>query len=73
MAWVDSLWAKNPIFQNLYSAKPNHIVKFALDRVRERQGALDKSDVTERRDLNSRDFLSRFLAALDKDKTIPPS
>ncbi|KAF6218600.1 hypothetical protein HO133_005951 [Letharia lupina] len=69
--WVDRLWAKNPIFQRLKAVRMNPIAGFGLARIAERKSAPDTSDNKES-STNSRDFLSRFLEAQAKDKTIPP-
>ncbi|KAL8722880.1 MAG: hypothetical protein Q9225_000713 [Loekoesia sp. 1 TL-2023] len=67
--WVDYLWTKNPIRQRLISVRPNPIVSFGIKRAEERKQNVgdDVSSPT-----NSRDFLSRFLEVLAKDKSIPP-
>lgn len=77
MPWLDSVWTKNPIVQYLKAAKPNAIVGFALAQTKERLEAEKEkekaaSDSGLTKELNNRDFLSRFLEALEKDKSIPP-
>lgn len=76
MPWVDSLWAKNPLMQRFKSVRINPIVKFAVEQAKERQqtSELPDSSIGARSTgaLNDRDFLSRFLEALEKDKSIPP-
>ncbi|KFY63720.1 hypothetical protein V496_03747 [Pseudogymnoascus sp. VKM F-4515 (FW-2607)] len=75
MPWLDSIWTKNPIVQYLKAAKPNAIVGFALAQTKERLEAEKEkaaSDSGLTKELNNRDFLSRFLEALEKDKSIPP-
>lgn len=49
----------------------NPIAGFGLARIAERKSAPDTSDDKES-STNSRDFLSRFLEAQAKDKSIPP-
>lgn len=70
ITWVDRLWTKNPILQRIQTVQANPIVAFAIARAQERQGV--SQDIDEKSDLNSRDFLSRFLEALRKDPSIPP-
>ena len=69
--WVDGLWAKNPIFQRLKTVRMSPIAAFGLARIAERSSAPDSSD-DKVSSTNSRDFLSRFLEAQAKDKSIPP-
>ncbi|ERF75874.1 hypothetical protein EPUS_01240 [Endocarpon pusillum Z07020] len=68
---VDWLWAKNPILQRLQSVRMNPIVGFGLARIAERKSAA-KNPSDKESSTNSRDFLSRFLEAQAKDKSIPP-
>lgn len=68
--WVDWLWAKNPILERFRSKKVNPVVAFALARAAERQNQNKENPTGE--ELNSKDFLSRFLEAIEKDPSIPP-
>ncbi|KAJ5649898.1 benzoate 4-monooxygenase cytochrome P450 [Penicillium longicatenatum] len=68
--WVDWLWAKNPLLERFRSKKVNPVVAFALARAAERQN--QSKEVATGEELNSRDFLSRFLEAIEKDPSIPP-
>ena len=83
--WVDRLWAKNPILQRLQRVRMNPIVGFGLARIAEREavmaaaakagygdGAVDAKEEKEEGETKSRDFLSRFLEAMEKDRTLPP-
>lgn len=70
MPWVDWLWGKNPILQRLQSVKVNPIIAFADARAKERL-SVSEEFAEEDPELNSRDFLSRFIEALAKDKEIP--
>ncbi|KAI1374267.1 cytochrome P450 [Hypoxylon crocopeplum] len=66
MPWLDSLWAKNTIVSRLRPAKWSPMVQFANKCEEDRRSEKENSQV------NDRDFLSRFLAALKKDPSIPP-
>ncbi|KAI0149828.1 cytochrome P450 [Hypoxylon sp. NC0597] len=70
MPWLDSLWVKNTFVSRLRPAKWSPMVQFANKREEERR-AMSASE-KEHSQANDRDFLSRFLAALDKDPSIPP-
>jgi cytochrome P450 len=71
--WVDSLWVKNPILQRFKGVSANPVVAFGVERARERQQQNEiKEHETRDENLNDQDFLSRFLAAIKKDPTIPP-
>ena len=66
MPWVDRLWVKNPLISRLRPARWSPMVDFASKMQAERLGvAGDKGGV------NEHDFLSRFIAAMDKDPSIP--
>ena len=69
MPWLDLLWTKNPIIQRLRKATPNPIVNFAVARAKEREIHM-KGSPSEVPD--NKDFLSRFLDVIQKDKQIPP-
>lgn len=70
--WVDRIWTKNPILQRFKSVRVNPVVEFAVARARERQlVGEDKEGLCKDESLNSNDFLSRFLAAVQKDPSIP--
>ncbi|KAF2753019.1 cytochrome P450 [Pseudovirgaria hyperparasitica] len=71
MPWIDRLWVKNPIVSMLRPAGWNAMGEFAVKRQTERLRA--EEDVENNKgDLNSRDFLSRFIEQMKKDKSIPP-
>ncbi|OTA92375.1 hypothetical protein M434DRAFT_325550 [Hypoxylon sp. CO27-5] len=70
MPWLDSLWVKNTFVSRLRPAKWSPMVQFANKREEERR-AMSASE-KEHSEANDRDFLSRFLAALGKDPSIPP-
>ena len=71
--WVDWLWMKIPILQRYGSVKRNRIFEFGIARVEERRRKIGfKNDDGEITELNDRDFLSRFLQAMEKDPSIPP-
>ncbi|TGJ84436.1 hypothetical protein E0Z10_g4321 [Xylaria hypoxylon] len=69
--WLDSLWVKNTVVSRLQPAKWSPMVLFANKREEERRAL--SADTSEKKDsqVNDRDFLSRFQAALDKDPSIP--
>ena len=71
MPWLNYLRAKNPITQRLKKPKPNPIVAFTIDRIRER-ATLSKNALAEKGIQNDRDFLSRFLEAEAKEKALIP-
>ncbi|KAI1085995.1 cytochrome P450 [Rostrohypoxylon terebratum] len=66
MPWLDLLWVKNTVVSRLRPARWSPMVRFANKREEERRAIKSKNSQT-----NDRDFLSRFLAALDKDPSIP--
>lgn len=66
MPWLDKLWAKNKFVSRLRPARWSPMVEFAMKRQVERLSAVGKEE-----GLNQRDFLSRFIAAMDKDPSIP--
>ncbi|KAF7521735.1 hypothetical protein G7054_g12368 [Neopestalotiopsis clavispora] len=70
MPWLDSLWVKNTLVSRLRPAKWSPMVQFANKREEERR-AMSASE-KERSQANDRDFLSRFMTALEKDPSIPP-
>ncbi|KAL8829343.1 MAG: hypothetical protein Q9191_002072 [Dirinaria sp. TL-2023a] len=71
MPWLDLVWTKNPIKQRLRRAKPNPIVAFATARAQERQSQMEKAP-SAKQAVENKDFLSRFLEVIQKDKQIPP-
>jgi len=71
MAWLDWVWTKNPLLQQLRLVKANPIVNFANAQNNERKSLNHKLEEETVAKLNSRDFLSRFLEVLDKDPKIP--
>lgn len=67
MPWMDSVWVKNKLMSHMRPAKWSPMVQFANKREEERR-AMPAAD----KDKNDRDFLSRFVAAMEKDPSIPP-
>lgn len=65
--WVDRLWVKNHILSRIRPAKWSPMVRFAVKRQEERQGQISAGEGG----YNDRDFLSRFLDAMQKDSSIP--
>ena len=70
MPWLDYIWTKNPIVQRLQKTRANPVVGFAQARAQERQSQVVESYEGKAK-LNSRDFLSRFLEALNKNPDVP--
>ncbi|KAH8785751.1 cytochrome P450 [Diaporthe sp. PMI_573] len=70
MPWFDSLWVKNKLVSRLRPARWSPMVQFANKREEERRALSSPEKSTGQG--NDRDFLSRFLAALEKDPSIPP-
>ncbi|MDI1486708.1 MAG: hypothetical protein OHK93_005968 [Ramalina farinacea] len=84
--WVDRLWAKNPVLQRFQRVRMNPIVGFGLARIAERRAVVaaakakakagDDGGVVDAKEENegtkSRDFLSRFIEAMEKDGSLPP-
>ncbi|KEY71920.1 hypothetical protein S7711_09122 [Stachybotrys chartarum IBT 7711] len=66
LPWVDSLWVKNPIVSRLRPASWSPMVAFAVKQQNEREAKMAAGEP-----VNSKDFLSRFLAAMEKDPSIP--
>ncbi|KAL4783817.1 cytochrome P450 [Aspergillus varians] len=66
MPWLDYFWKRNPLLPS--SAKPNPIIEFGVARIKERLQLSEKHPDR----VNSRDFLSRFIAAKDKNCNISP-
>lgn len=66
MPWLDRFWKKNTILSYLRSTPTNPGVAFAMERMDER-----RSQQSKEQELNSRDFLSRFMEAKEKDPQVP--
>jgi hypothetical protein len=66
MPWIDTLWVKNPWISRLRAPSWSAMGDFAVKRQNERLALNEKSA-----DVNSRDFLSRFIQQIEKDPTIP--
>lgn len=64
--WVDHIWSKNPLVSRLRQSKGSPMVQFAKKREAERMNNAGGSDY------DTRDFLSRFMGAMEKDSSIPP-
>lgn len=69
--WIDKLWVKNPWVSRMRRPGWNAMAAFALARQKERHQLEESGDVQATGKLNSKDFLSRFLAAQRKDPNIP--
>jgi cytochrome P450 len=72
MPWLDKIWVKNQFVSRLLPAKNSPVVMFALARAQERIAEKQDSDSPDvASSYNSKDFMSRFLAARAKDPSIP--
>ncbi|KAJ5471015.1 Cytochrome P450, partial [Penicillium desertorum] len=72
MPWLDKIWVKNQFVSRLLPAKNSPVVMFALARAQERIAEKQGSDSPDAASsYNSKDFMSRFLAARAKDPSIP--
>ncbi|KAI0439978.1 putative cytochrome P450 [Xylaria telfairii] len=71
MPWLDLLWVKNKVVSRLRTPTWSPMVQFANKCEQERRALPSSSPETKEHQYNSRDFLSRFLAALEKDPSIP--
>lgn len=70
MTWLDLFWEKNPIRERLRPSTTSPVVAFAVARANERLG-LSASPAQEKSNMNSKDFLSRFIDAKSQDPTLP--
>ncbi|KAL2812963.1 cytochrome P450 [Aspergillus granulosus] len=61
MPWLDYFYKRNPLLPG--SAKPNPVMAFGVARIQERLQLSEKHPDR----VNSRDFLSRFIAAREKN------
>ncbi|KAL4777218.1 cytochrome P450 [Aspergillus nidulans var. acristatus] len=66
MPWLDYFWKRNPLLPG--SVKPNKVIEFGVARIQERLHLSEKHPDR----VNSRDFLSRFIAAKEKNSKIGP-
>lgn len=71
MPWLDSLWVKNKIASRLRATKWSPMVQFANKCEAERRAVHVPVEKEPKVQVNEQDFLSRFLAALKKDPTLP--
>jgi hypothetical protein len=70
MPWIDELWVKNPWISRLRKASWSAMGDFAVTRQNERMKLMNNPS-EEAKNLNDRDFLSRFIEAMAKDKSVP--
>ncbi|KAL4987378.1 cytochrome P450 [Aspergillus falconensis] len=66
MPWLDYFWKRNPLLPG--SVKPNKVIEFGVARIQERLQLSEKHPDR----VNSRDFLSRFIAAKEKNSQVAP-
>lgn len=66
MPWLDRIWVKNPMISKLRPAKWSPMVRFAMKQQEQREVAR-----AEGKQLNERDFLGRFIKAMEKDPSLP--
>ncbi|KAL4915852.1 putative benzoate 4-monooxygenase cytochrome P450 [Aspergillus aurantiobrunneus] len=71
MPWIDELWVKNPWISKLRKASWSAMGDFAMTRQKERMMLMNTGEKGKHLALNDRDFLSRFIAAMAKDTTVP--
>ncbi|KAL4940291.1 hypothetical protein BDV06DRAFT_213603 [Aspergillus oleicola] len=64
--WLDYFYKRNPLLPG--SAKPNPVMAFGVARIQERLLVSEKHPDR----VNSRDFLSRFITATEKNSNLPP-
>ncbi|PLN86963.1 putative benzoate 4-monooxygenase cytochrome P450 [Aspergillus taichungensis] len=70
MPWIDSLWVKNPWISRLRKPSWSPMGDFTTARQTERMKLMNNPSA-ETTQVNDRDFLSRFIAAMGKDRSIP--
>ncbi|KAF7183368.1 hypothetical protein CNMCM7691_003567 [Aspergillus felis] len=70
MPWIDELWVKNPWISRMRKASWSAMGDFAVTRQNERMNLMNNPS-GEAKNLNDRDFLSRFIEAMAKDKSVP--
>ncbi len=70
ITWLDILWDKNPVLERWWPSTTSPVVAFAVARANERLG-LSQDSAQKKSELNSRDFLSRFIEAKSQDPEIP--
>ena len=71
--WFDKFWHKNRFMAKLRSSSGNSIVKIAADNTNERlQRKREKLISDDEKDVNERDFLSRFIEIQERTENIPP-
>ena len=68
MPWLDQIWTKNKLVSLLKPARYSPMVDFAMTRQKERLGKVVEGGLDE---VNDKDFLSRFIQAMNKDSSIP--
>ena len=71
MPWLEYIWTNNPVLRHFRGAGKSPGVTFAMARVQERK-LLERGELEKEWDVNSRDFLSRFMEIEAKDKNVPP-
>lgn len=64
--WVDYVWTKNPVISRLRPAQWSPMVNFAVKQQEHRA-----EQRAQGKPVNDKDFLSRFLVAMEKDPSIP--
>ncbi|KAL8827910.1 MAG: hypothetical protein Q9191_002899 [Dirinaria sp. TL-2023a] len=67
VSWLDKFWNKNRALAWLWPPPTSPIVRFAIERADERKNKSPTEDI----ELNTRDFLSRFIEAKSKDDKVP--
>lgn len=70
MPWLEYFWTNNPVLRQFRGNGKSPGVEFAMARVQERK-ALERGELEKEWEVNSRDFLSRFMEIEAKDKNVP--
>ncbi|KAN0067476.1 Cytochrome P450 [Elaphomyces granulatus] len=70
--WVDKLWNKNHIVSMFKPQTSSPILKVVADRTSERQQKAAFDTTKETKELNKKDFLSRFLEIRETNSSVPP-
>lgn len=71
--WVDKLWHKNSFVAMWKQQTGSPILKVVADRINERQQKVeDDTKAKKNKEINDRDFLSRFLDIQSTNPSVPP-
>jgi hypothetical protein len=70
--WVDKLWNKNRIVSMFKPQTSSPILKVVADCTNERQQKAVSNTTKETKEVNKKDFLSRFLEVRETNSSVPP-